>query len=293
MTDDPRQDVRFAFGENWRRFLRTVDEARIAAAVGSLQTMLERGDLNGLRFLDVGCGSGLFSLAARRLGARVTSFDVDPQSVACTRALKWQFAPGDADWTILEGSVLDATFVKRFEPFDVVYSWGVLHHTGAMWEALENVCALVAPDGYLCVAIYNDQGGASRRWAVIKRTYNAAPAAVRWLMAAVFFVGHEARQAMIRAVRLKNPLPFRDWAAKKRERGMSPWHDAVDWIGGYPFEVAKPEEVFDFVRQRGFCLTYLRTQGGGYGCNEFTFRRHPCPPPEAGHRSRPLESPRA
>src|SRR5271154_68122 len=89
---------RFAFGENWRRFLSVLDESRVASAEDSLRSMLEVSDLRGKTFVDVGCGSGLFSLAARRLGARVHSFDYDPQSVACALELRQRYFPGDPDW---------------------------------------------------------------------------------------------------------------------------------------------------------------------------------------------------
>ncbi|HYY59119.1 MAG TPA: class I SAM-dependent methyltransferase, partial [Pyrinomonadaceae bacterium] len=133
-----RRELRFEFGRNWRRFLSTLDEERILEAERSLRLMLEAETLDGKSFLDIGSGSGLFSLAARRLGARVHSFDYDAESVACAQELKQRFFAGDADWTIERGSVLDSDYVKRLGQFDIVYSWGVLHHTGAMWRALEN-----------------------------------------------------------------------------------------------------------------------------------------------------------
>src|SRR5438876_354324 len=128
---------RFEFGKNWSRFLRELDEARITRAVDSLRDMLELDDLSGRSFLDIGCGSGLFSLAARRLGATVFSFDFDPQSVACTQEVKRRYCPQDGLWTINAGSALDSHFLKSLGQYDIVYSWGVLHHTGAMWQALE------------------------------------------------------------------------------------------------------------------------------------------------------------
>src|SRR5439155_18132467 len=166
---------RFEFGKNWSRFLACLDEQRIAAAEASLREMLEVNDLVGERFLDIGCGSGLFSLAARRLGAVVHSFDYDPHSVACTQELKRRYFADDAFWTIEEGSVLDAGYLAALGQFDVVYSWGVLHHTGQMWQALDLVAPLVADEGKLFIAIYNDQGGVSRRWRAIKRVYNRSP----------------------------------------------------------------------------------------------------------------------
>jgi 2-polyprenyl-6-hydroxyphenyl methylase/3-demethylubiquinone-9 3-methyltransferase len=164
------QGDRFEFGKNWTRFLFVLDDARVARAEESLKVMLEVQDLEGMRFLDIGSGSGLFSLAARRLGASVHSFDFDPRSVGCTRELKRRYFDGDLRWNVEEGSALDETYLKSLGTFDVVYSWGVLHHTGQMWQALENARLPVAAGGKLFVAIYNDVGSKSRRWTWIKRT---------------------------------------------------------------------------------------------------------------------------
>src|SRR5690349_14790038 len=155
-TDDIAQGKRFEFGKNWSRFLAVLDEERIAEAQRSLAQMLEVTNLEGKSFLDVGSGSGLFSLAARRLGARVHSFDYDPQSVACGQELKRRYFADDPLWRVEQGSVLDRDYLNPLGSFDVVYSWGVLHHTGAMWEALGNVAPLVAEGGRLFIAIYND-----------------------------------------------------------------------------------------------------------------------------------------
>jgi 2-polyprenyl-6-hydroxyphenyl methylase/3-demethylubiquinone-9 3-methyltransferase len=160
---------RFAFGKNWKRFLETIDEDRIAEARISLQRMLSLEQLGGQSFLDIGSGSGLFSLAARQLGATVTSFDYDPDSVACAKELRRRFRDGDSGWNITQGSVLDAGFLEGLGTFDVVYSWGVLHHTGAMWQAIEKASGRVAPGGKLFISIYNDQGWISDYWRLVKR----------------------------------------------------------------------------------------------------------------------------
>src|SRR6185437_11580112 len=150
---------RFRFGANWTRFLAVLDETRIADAETSLRGMLGVMDLQGRTFLDIGCGSGLFSLAARRLGAVVHSFDFDPRSAACARELKRRFFPEDSAWQIDEGSVLDSQYLDRLGKFDIVYSWGVLHHTGSMWLAFENAIGRVTYAHWaLFIAIYNDQG---------------------------------------------------------------------------------------------------------------------------------------
>lgn len=264
---------RFGFGENWRRFLAKVDESRIEQAVASLRTWLAVADLRGRRFLDAGCGSGLFSLAARRLGATVVSFDYDPASCACTREMRERFGNGESAWALSEGSVLDPAFLEGLGTFDVVYSWGVLHHTGAMWQALDLVARRVGPEGVLFIALYNDQGGASRRWLKVKRAYNALPAPLRFLVLWPSFVALWAKTFAIETVR---GYPGRGWREYARtSRGMSPWRDVVDWVGGLPFEVSRPEQVLDFLRERGFTLLRMKTCGGGLGCNEFVFRRRP------------------
>ncbi len=261
---------RFAFGKNWRRFLGRLTDERIEAAVRSLSALLGDGAVRGKRFLDVGSGSGLFSLAAMRLGAAaVVSFDADPGSVACTEALKGRCHAGDARWTVAAGSVLDRAFVESLGRFDVVYSWGVLHHTGNMWEAFDIVRGAVAPGGLLAVAIYNDQGRKSRVWRRIKKAYCRTPQPLRTVLFLPIPLYFEAKRAAARLVRGRRAAGApRDQEA----RGMSACCDWVDWIGGYPFEVARPEDVVSWFEGKGFLREKLVTVGGGSGNNEYVFR---------------------
>jgi 2-polyprenyl-3-methyl-5-hydroxy-6-metoxy-1,4-benzoquinol methylase len=263
---------RFEFGENWRRFLSVLDNTRIEEAERSLEQMLGSGALAGRSFIDVGSGSGLFSLAAMRLGARrVHSLDIDPTSVACTAELKRRYLPAALHWTVERASVLDERHLEALGKWDVVYSWGVLHHTGDIWTAMANVERLVAHRGRLFIALYNDQGLKSRAWRAIKRTYNLLPPRTRPAFVVAVMGPREALAAAIDVARLKPIAYLRRWTDYKRSRGMSRWHDLVDRVGGYPFEVAKPDEVFRFYRDRGFQLVELVTRTSG--CNEFVFMR--------------------
>lgn len=263
---------RFAFGKNWRAFLRVIDETRIRQAEGSLATMLREPTLVGKNFLDIGSGSGLFSLAARRLGARVHSFDFDADSVACAVELRRRYFPGDLEWTVEQGSVLDAEYMRRLETFDVVYSWGVLHHTGRMWDAIDAACGRVAPDGKLFIALYNDLGTRTARWRTIKRVYNRLPAFARPAFTVLVMLPQECKD-LARAAAAGHPGRYVALWRRYNDRGMNRWRDMVDWVGGYPYEVATPEAVFEFCRQRGFSLSNLRCGGVGLGCNEFVFER--------------------
>jgi 2-polyprenyl-3-methyl-5-hydroxy-6-metoxy-1,4-benzoquinol methylase len=263
---------RFEFGKNWQQFLRLLDPTRIRQAEESLAGMLREQDLTGKSFLDIGSGSGLFSLAARRLGARVQSFDFDRHSVACAEELRRRFFPADPNWSIAQGSVLDGPYMRSLGTFDIVYSWGVLHHTGRMWDAVDAACAAVAPGGKLFIALYNDLGTRTTRWRAVKRAYNRVPAVLRPLLTAAAIAPQELRN-LARSVLTGRPGDYlRSWTTYNG-RGMNHWRDAVDWVGGYPYEVATPEAVLDFCRARGFELTAMKCGGVGLGCNEFVFDR--------------------
>jgi 2-polyprenyl-3-methyl-5-hydroxy-6-metoxy-1,4-benzoquinol methylase len=262
----------FKFGRNWQTFVAEhLDDERRRIAKESVADLC--GDLTGKTFLDIGAGSGLFSLCAHELGAAsVTSIDVDPDSVASCRNLHAAAGSPD-DWKVLEGSILDKPLVEQLASADVVYSWGVLHHTGDMWTAIRNAASLVNPGGTFVIAIYNTASDRrfldSDRWLKIKRTYVHSGRPVQKLMEWAyggFLAANEIRRG-------RNPIQTsREY---KQARGMARKTDLIDWIGGYPYEYATVDEIISFC-ERECGMTERRTIGltpKDTGCNQFVFER--------------------
>jgi 2-polyprenyl-6-hydroxyphenyl methylase/3-demethylubiquinone-9 3-methyltransferase len=259
----------FSFGQNWHDFVQSyLNEARIAEAKKSLIDFLELQSLDGMSFLDIGCGSGLFSLSAYNLrAAQVVSFDVDPFSVKCCEYLK-EKSGNPSNWLIYKGSVLDDSFLQNIERAHIVYAWGVLHHTGKMWQAIRNAARLVKPGGLFFLGIYNKVEGifGSTTWLRLKQVYNGVPGAGKRFIEFGFVT--LILLNMLR--RFKNPIS--EIRHYKKKRGMSFWIDIRDSLGGYPYEFASSEEVIQFCRDElGFHLKNIR-EVNDLGVNEFLFR---------------------
>jgi SAM-dependent methyltransferase len=267
--DDPS---RFEFGANWTNFLKVLNDERIAESELSLKSMLLVETLHGKTFLDIGSGSGLSSLSARRLGARVFSFDYDGRSVNCTTELRRRFFPNEETWHIEQGSAIDTEYMDRLGQFDVVYSWGVLHHTGAMWLGIENALQRVAPGGKFFLAIYNDQGMKSHMWWLIKWLYNRLPWPINQMYGMTVGCLAISLNILRYSLRLRPLEAIRPLLKRNMYRGMNLSHDMLDWVGGFPYEFAKFEVLEQYMLSRGFALLKGK-KATSLGCHEQVFVR--------------------
>ena len=260
---------KFSFGKNWSNFLNNLTEEKIDVAQRSISDFLNKKDLKGKIFIDVGCGSGLFSLSAYRLNAKkIISIDVDDSSLKCAAYLKKKFANNATQWKIKKGSILDEKFIRSIGKGDIIYSWGVLHHTGNMWKALHNVCIFLKRDSLLYLAIYNKykKFPSSNLWKKIKRIY-AKHHKLRFIFDFILIFITLASKLLY----LKNPFNY--IKNYKSKRGMSFYTDVVDWLGGYPYEFATTKEIINFYKREGLRLINLK-KAKGISNNEFLFRRN-------------------
>lgn len=264
MSDLTLGETHFRFGENWANFLRHVDDTAISEAEAGLLALVPQDILGGASFIDIGCGSGLHALAAIRLGAgTVLAVDIDPDSVAATRALLDRYGCAAE---VKQESVFDIS-----GHYDVVYSWGVLHHTGDMWRALEKAASLVSPGGTLAIALY-ERTPSCAAWAKIKRFYSRAP---RLLQALIRWPYSGLRLLRIAA---GGQSPIRHVREYSRHRGMNFFTDSHDWLGGFPYESASFPEVVSFMESHGFDLaTSIRARPSrgllGAGISQYSFKR--------------------
>lgn len=268
-VDGVKRGSHFAFGENWASYSKLVTERQIEEATQGLRRLIS-GDLSGKRFLDVGCGSGIHALAALRLGAaEVVAIDRDPDSVATTRKMLEAHAAGKS-WRVLERSVfdLDSPTVGKF---DVVYSWGVLHHTGDMCGALRIAAALVAPGGEFVFALYR-RTRLCWFWKLEKRWYaGAGPFGQR--IARTLFIG------LFRLIfPVLNRQSFHQYVKNySGRRGMDYYHDVHDWLGGWPYESISADGVRRLMEQIGMreIRTFVRSRRKlglfGSGCDEYVY----------------------
>lgn len=253
---------RFAFGRNWRSFSDTaLKPESVAAARSQFAALLEGLPLEGKRFLDIGFGQGLPLIFAQERGALALGIDRDADNAraleSTARALGLTAPPPHR---IV--SILDPALPREYpQGFDVVHSWGVLHHTGDMRASLAAACSLVADGGHFLCAIYN-RHWSSPAWTAIKWSYVRLPDwARRVLVGALYPVIYAAKWL----VTGRNPREMR--------RGMDFFHNVVDWVGGYPYEYASVEELKAMVEPLGFTCRRVARPEVPIACNEFVFEK--------------------
>ena len=240
-----QEKVTFSFGKNWEQFIRTnFSEERIEIARQHLLNFLDMRDLAGKYFLDIGCGSGIHSLAAFKSSAqRIASFDVDPYSVATTQKIHEMYG-SPPNWQVIHGSILEDTFLRTVEPADIVYSWGVLHHTGNLWQAIRNAATFLKPGSIFYIAIY-DKTPDTPYWIDIKKKYNRSTGLGKKLMEFSYVWRAFFKTASLS--RIKQSIAYIN--NYKKSRGMEFWTDVKDWLGGWPYEPATQEEICSFCEE--------------------------------------------
>lgn len=271
MTADLTEaSTHYEFGSNWKDYAKKIDEEAILQAEAGFLKLIPAEDIKGKTFLDIGSGSGLHSLAALRLGAKsVVAVDIDANSVETTRATLDQYWQGQ-NFDVRLVSVL-APEARDLGSFDIVYSWGVLHHTGAMWEAIEKAANHVRPGGQFVLAIYR-KTPLCWAWKIEKRIFTNGSGFVRSLIRTPFIAAFKL------GLRVTGRNPAQYIADYKGVRGMNFYNDIDDWLGGYPYESATEQEIVAFLAPLGFSLEQVypaSEQVGlfGTGCSEFRLRR--------------------
>jgi SAM-dependent methyltransferase len=255
--------ITFSFGKNWTDYNKHVTDEEIIKAQEDLVFWIGKENISGKRILDLGCGSGIHSLCLYNLGAgELISFDYDPYSVAATTQY-WEKKGKPSNWKILQGSVLDNEFLRQLGNFDLVYSWGVLHHTGSMWHAINNALAMVRDNGLFYLTIYKDDN--YEHSLKVKERFNASSAlGKRWM------INKEIMKMMvIRALSFRNPFTWN----RKLERGMNIYHDLVDWLGGLPYEAASEDEMLQWGIANKLQLKRIWCKNGKGSCNYYLFQR--------------------
>lgn len=260
---------RFSFGRNWKKYSKLITKERLAKAELHLKDRFQVQNFQG-KFLDIGCGSGVFTVSALNLGAEVKGFDFDMKSVETSRKVLTQFSGGNTRWEIGQGDILTSKHNEDISNSDFIYSWGVLHHTGNMNLAIENIATNAKLGSKWVIAIYNDLGNESKMWTKLKKLYVDYPPLRPFLLAYSYY-RFWAKQQIRLAIHLRNPFDgWKNYAIDSR--GMSAWYDLIDWAGGYPFEVASVDWIKNKIEPFGWRLEKL-WRNEGIGNNEFLFIR--------------------
>lgn len=257
--------MQFNFGLNWKEFsLKALSEERVESARRDFRALIGDIQLENKTFLDIGCGQGLSALIASEEHADVVCNDINHISEQLLKLNKAHFDISNPI-TFIKGSILEKSIIEKIKEchteYDIVHSWGVVHHTGNMYSAIDALCNLVKKEGYLVLAIYN-RHWSSPYWKLIKYLYNKSPNLIRRMMICLFYYIIYIAKYLVTH---KSPM--------EKQRGMDFYYDVIDWVGGYPYEYASIQEISDYVETKGFKLVKSISAEVPTGCNEMIFKR--------------------
>jgi len=262
-------DKKFNFGENWDNYSKNIiSPEKIRSAKEDFFRLCQNQEIKNRTFIDIGFGQGLSLLIATELGAKTVGNDINPicKQVLLNNKQLFTNLTNIQTIPVVIGSILEDKTIEsikqNYPKYDIVHSWGVLHHTGKMWNAIDRCCNLVGDNGKLIIAIYNKHWSSSI-WNLIKKTYNFSPTFIKKFMIGIFYYIILVAKFF---VTFKNPM--------KKERGMDFYYDVIDWVGGYPYEYATKEEIQNYIEKLGFRLIYFKSAEVPTGCHEYVFLKN-------------------
>ena len=273
-SSEIKRGKRFRFGNNWENFVdNNLDDKSIKEAISCTKKILDESGINikDKRIIDIGCGSGLFSLVALELGAKfVMSFDFDPDSVNCTNFLLKSRNFDQEKYKCIEGSILEDSFIKDLGKYDLVYSWGVLHHTGNLFKALKNASSLVNEDGLIFISLYQ-KTIFDPFWKIEKKFFSSSSKSIQLFIC-------KAWMLVLRFLYTIKGKSFNKVVSNYfMNRGMNFYNDVYDWLGGYPYEGIDTKECVKYFKNIGFKNKLLKKRSKFFaitsGCNEYIFSK--------------------
>jgi len=266
-------ETRFKFGENWSNYSSSVNLEKIELAKKDIIRLV--GDVSNKSVIDIGCGSGIHTVAFIQLGVKsIVSFDYDLKSVETTKKLVKKFCYKKSKYKVFQADILNIDSLSGLNKrkFDIVYSWGVLHHTGSMFEAIISTTKFLKDNGILVLGLYV-KTKLCNFWYYEKKIFNK----YKFLQPLIklpflFFL-------IIGLSLKKRSSPYKIIHDYKKQRGMSIIFDVNDWLGGFPYESIDDNSLLNFLKLKGFKIvrkfnTNSRIGFFGAACGEWVLKKN-------------------